>query len=155
MSTTPHTPASIKRRRSQVFVEIPITPRNTAGQSLSAHDTKEHSPLRPAQTNTLADMAIVKLSKTASGKRKSDELEDPQTHDDPPPKPKKAKAGDHAKPEKKTKSPGMTKAKKAVAKAPATADEPPTSSFTCHQCGKRRDCELLFITRQIYLDVRS
>ena len=157
MSTASGNPASIKRRRSQVFVDIPITPRNSASHTLSARDTKENSPLRPSKTNTFANMAIVKSTNTASGKRKRDDRDEHHAHDDPPPKPKKAKVADQTTHNKKQKGLNAAKSKKADTKeSQATPDEFADGFFYCHQCSKKRPVSRkfsLFITRQIYIDV--
>ena len=141
MSTTPQRPASQKRRRSQVYVELVSLDRNTTGHSRSDEERKENSPLKPHDRHTGLPMALI----TPSGKRKHSDGDVDDARDDVTPKAKKTKVyvevparSDSDKKKKRVKTDTPQKVAQ-PSDARAASEEFPNGAIYCHQCGKKRD----------------
>ncbi len=132
----PQNPPSLKRRRPQVYVEIPHSALLHSSSSPSPAQPKDNTPLRPSRSHSHNIMTTPNPAGAHSKKRKlaDGEQDDDQTnqHDDAArPKAKKSKHSQVAPKQDTKKSRGLSQ-------------EYPTGFVHCHQCTKKRDATRTF-----------
>ncbi|GJE97776.1 hypothetical protein PsYK624_139970 [Phanerochaete sordida] len=135
MSDKTKAPPPISRRRSQVFVDVPLSTlqRRNSDDSSTGPSLKENTPLRPSKTNSQAQVANVASTSKLSKKRKTGDNESTETQlDTAKSKTKKSKL-DSAAPQSDDEESAQSKKLKAVnsMKARTKQDD---DTFRCHHC---------------------
>ncbi|KAI1795662.1 hypothetical protein LXA43DRAFT_1167161 [Ganoderma leucocontextum] len=133
-----NTPASVLRRKSQVFVEIPPSPLHSTKSAIAIRGLQANAPFKTVATNM--DNHPSPSTSSASLKRKSPDASHdmPESNDDPqPPKVKKTKTENSSKKDAAVKkTPKSTNASDGLA---ISKSKPGDGTLRCHQCARLFD----------------